>query len=429
MVVATLIIGFLAPAIEVSAAAPGGNASSSFYKYSGSTPLASIAPGTVLQSRTFTFFSFSTFTNLTVTQLLYRSTSVLGQPTANVTSVIHPTTTAKSRAISIQTGYDSLNTADEPSVALDGGNIPSGVDTSWLSSGVTVVVPDTEGQNADLGEGNEYGMNTLDSLRAATSSSLTGLSNSTQIALMGYSGGALATEWAAQLALSYAPDVNKQLVGAALGGLPVDEAHTAAYLNGNNGSSVFSPEIPIGMVGLSRAYGFNFKPYLSATGLSIFNNVQNQNMSLGTAIFSYWHVYYSEIFSPAYVNPNSMPGYTAMINKENLGLVSPATIPLYIMEGASGAIEGAYDSTQGLGNGDGTTPTGDVRTLAHQACSAGTSVEYTEQPYSDHLITATQWSSPATSWVNDRFNGIVAQNNCSTIVIGNSLAAEVSTAR
>ena len=59
-----------------------------FYSYTGSTPLASIAPGTVLQTRSFPYHIFVFPTLLETTQLLYRSTSQNGKPTVNVTSVI-----------------------------------------------------------------------------------------------------------------------------------------------------------------------------------------------------------------------------------------------------------------------------------------------------------------------------------------------------
>ena len=46
--------------------------------------------------------------------------------------------------------------------------------------------------------------------------------------MLGYSGGAIATEWAAELAPTYAPDaldVNARLIGAVIGGVLVDPAH------------------------------------------------------------------------------------------------------------------------------------------------------------------------------------------------------------
>lgn len=43
-----------------------------------------------------------------------------------------------------------------------------------------------------------------------------------KVALWGYSGGALASAWAAQQQHSYAPELYDKIVGSAFGGTPVD---------------------------------------------------------------------------------------------------------------------------------------------------------------------------------------------------------------
>ena len=81
---ATLAI--TAPA--ASAAAP--TLSDPFYTYTGTTPLASIPPGTVLKTRNVTYHVAGIPTALTAQQLLYRTHNALNQPVVNVTSVIRP---------------------------------------------------------------------------------------------------------------------------------------------------------------------------------------------------------------------------------------------------------------------------------------------------------------------------------------------------
>ena len=77
-----------APApVARAAAAP---ARGSFYAYPGSTPLAAIAPGTVLKTRTLSYHVAGIAVPVRVVQLVYRSAGALGQPTANVTSVLEP---------------------------------------------------------------------------------------------------------------------------------------------------------------------------------------------------------------------------------------------------------------------------------------------------------------------------------------------------
>ena len=76
-----------APGISVAMLQPNDDP---FYSYTGPQSLDSIAPGTVLQTRTFRYHIFGFPTLLETTQLLYRSTSQTGKPTVNVTSIIVP---------------------------------------------------------------------------------------------------------------------------------------------------------------------------------------------------------------------------------------------------------------------------------------------------------------------------------------------------
>jgi hypothetical protein len=131
-----------------------------FYKYTDSKPLADILPGTVLKTRSFAYRIFGTIpTLLKATQLLYRSTSQTGTPTVNVTSVIQPPIQPdKTKVVSYKSAYDSLNQNHEPSYAISGGltlggvinNVEAVVFTPFIADGYTIIVPDTEGQEADF---------------------------------------------------------------------------------------------------------------------------------------------------------------------------------------------------------------------------------------------------------------------------------------
>src|SRR5208283_5913488 len=147
----------------------------------------------------------------------------------------------KTKVLSYQSAYDSLNQSDEPSYGISGGNpnlsrlvaeVELAVYGQFLADGYTVIVPDIEGQRADFAAGPEYGMNTLDSIRAAFNSSTVAIPSDAKVAMLGYSGGAIATEWAAELAPTYAPDVNARMIGAAMGGVLVDPAHNLNYIEG-----------------------------------------------------------------------------------------------------------------------------------------------------------------------------------------------------
>src|SRR4029077_10760746 len=99
----------------------------------------------------------------------------------------------KRKVISYQSAYDSLNRNDQPSYAIAGGltfggivpNVELTIFGLCLAQGYTVVVPDTEGQRADFAAGPEYGMNTLDSIRAAFDASIVELDNDANVRMLG----------------------------------------------------------------------------------------------------------------------------------------------------------------------------------------------------------------------------------------------------
>ena len=406
-----------------AAAAP---ARDSFSTYEGSTPLAQIKPGTVLSTRILSYHIAGIALPVQVVQLLYRSANALGQPTANVTSVLEPPVPpASPRAVSYQSFYDSLNPADEPSVQIAGGVTLGGLITDaesiviapLLLQGYTVLVPDTEGQTADFAASPEYGIATLNSIRAATNSPVTGLTKATPIGMFGYSGGAIATDWAAQLAPSYAPDVNRQLVGAAEGGVLVDPAHNLTYVNG---SSIWAGIIPMSIIGIARGFHIDITPYLSSYGRQLYNSLQNASIS--NVLGQYPGLTFAQLVKPRYANPASVPVLVKVENELNAGSLASPTIPMFIGQGANGTLEGTPGNKPGIGRGDGVMVAGDVRTLARDFCASGTAVDYIQYDTLSHVSTFPVWAPAALTWLNSRFAGSQAPNDCAQIPAGNSLA-------
>jgi Secretory lipase len=397
-----------------------------FYKYEGSTPLKIIAPGTVLKTRSAPFHIAEIPLPITAVQLLYRSTSALGKPTVNVTSVLlPPVRLGTPTALSYQSFYDSLNTEDDPSYAISGGfstggDIPqaeSVLIAPALLAGETVVVPDTEGEEADFAAGPVYGYNTLDSLRAALGSPATGLSAGTKVGLAGYSGGAIATEWAAQLAPTYAPEINSDLVGAAMGGVLVEPAHNLKYVEG---SSSWASIIPMALVGLSRAYHLELSPYLTDYGQELLAKDQHDSITNEEKVPG---LMWSQLAKPEYPTPESIPVFISTANKLIVGHEGTPTVPFLIGQGNGGEeFEGTPGNKPGIGPGDGVMIAGDVRTLAREWCSRGVSVKYTEYQHLGHIEGAVPWLPEAAAWLAGRFAGLAAPQDCSEIAPGNSLA-------
>src|SRR5580693_3190221 len=402
-----------------------------FYSYAGSTPLASIAPGKVLNTRSIHYRAFGVPTWLRATQLLYRSTSQTGNPTVNVTSVIQPPDQDdKTKVISYQSAYDSLNQNDEPSYAISGGvtlgglvpNVELAVFGPFLADGYTVIVPDTEGQRADFAAGPEYGMNTLDSIRAVFSpSSTVGLPDDAKVAMLGYSGGAIATEWRAELAPTYAPDVNARMIGAAMGGLLVDPAHNLHYIEGSLG---WAGVMPMALVGIARAFEkeTDFRKYLSANGAKLYDDMQTT--SIVDVLFQpkYSGLTWKKLAKPKYPTPESIPLYVDCVNDLIMGTGGTPTIPLFIGQGANGELEGTPGDKKGIRAGDGVMIAGDVRTLARGYCAKGNkTVWYEEYEDYSHISSLLLWLPNSIAWIKERFAGLPAPQNCSSIRQGNPL--------
>jgi len=260
-------------------------------------------------------------------------------------------------------------------------------------------------------------MNTLDSLRAALASPATGLAGTTKIGLIGYSGGAIATEWAAELAPTYAPDVNRLLVGAAMGGVLVDPAHNLHYIDG---SKIWAGVIPMAVIGISRAFDIDLTPYLGPLGMQDYNGFQDA--SIAQVLGTYPGLTWAELAKPQYAIPESIPLYVQVVNKLIMGTGGTPTIPLFIGQGAYGEFEGTNGDQPGIGEGDGVMIAGDVRSLAREYCARGVTVQYNQYDHLGHVGSAIPWLLQATPWLADRFAGKPAPQDCAQIAPGNSLA-------
>jgi len=397
-----------APAAE--AATPVLPSQDPFYTYSGSAPLSQIAPGTVLKQRSVSLSIEGLTVPVATEQVLYRTTGELGQPTATVTTIIRPLLSLTgTKIVAYQTAYDALGSECDPSYTLQGGN--SGDSTaqeeelaiaSYVLAGFTVTVPDYEGTSLDWGAGQESGDGTLDAIRA-TESYLRAPS-STKVGMVGYSGGAIATEWASELAPSYAPQLH--LIGAAAGGVPVDFAHNLTYINGDDN---WSGVIPAVLVSLGRAFGVNISQYLSAYGKQITSQVSGE--CIASFASSYPGLTIQQMLLPQYSSPFEIPALVKILNQLIMG--SSGGTP------GEPLLLGVGDSD---GTGDGIMIDGDVEALAHEYCQRGVPVTYTVYPLLPHADAAVPFEAQALSFLEGQFNGSPAPDGCASIGQGNSLA-------
>ncbi len=334
--------------------------------------------GTVLQTRTVPYAIQGLQLPLKAIQVQFRTKDAVGKPTIGITTVVRPVLPLQktTKVVSYQSFYDSLNRADQPSAAIAGGqgigngivNIETLLVAPLLLAGFTINIPDTQGQTADFAAGPEYGVVTLDSLRAISNVPATGVGTTSPIGLIGYSGGAIGTEWAAEQAPKYAPSIAKRIVGSAFGGVLVAPGHNLHYADGSIG---WSGVVAMALVGLSRAYHVDLTPYLSDYGKTLTTKLQKA--SIANAIFQYPGLTFKKLVKPEYATPETIKPLVTIANKLIMGTDGTPTSPMFIGQGTGGYAEGTSGNQPGIGPGDGVMIAGDVRSLGAQLLRQGAS--------------------------------------------------------
>jgi hypothetical protein len=385
-----------------------------FYRYTGSTPLAQLKPGTVLKTRSVTLAAGTTATPLPATQLLYRTSDEVGHPSATVTTVVVPPTAAVSPdIIGYLSFYDSLADKCDPSYTLRGGDPgPANAQLSdaeqafvqaYYATGSVVTVPDFEGPGLHWTAGHESGYGTLDAIRATES--FLHAPATTKVGLTGYSGGSIAADWAAELAPGYAPELN--IVGVAAGGVPVHFFHNLTYINGSQDWSGIMPAV---ITALGRAYGLDLAAYLNSYGKSLV--AKDSTGCIGDFNGTHPVLRIQQMVKPQYADVRSIRPFVDVINKLIMGTApGHPRMPMFLAVGNNGSSVG-----------DDIMVTKDVEALAHEYCSQGMTIQYEEYPGFAHTEAAVRFEPRAVQFLVERFAGLPATNSCASVGTGNSLA-------
>ena len=374
-----------------------------FYSYAGQAPLADVPPGTVLKSRAVQLSLGPQSTPVAAEQLLYRTTGQTGQPTVTVTTVLAPTPApVLPHIVGYLSFYDGLGAQCDPSYTLAGGDpgAPNRQQAEeeemlilwYLSMGWVVTVPDFEGTRLAWMSGRESGYGTLDAIRATES--YLHVDATTKVGLSGYSGGALAGDWASELAPSYAPEID--LVGVALGGVPVNQAHMFRYINGDD---VYSSVMPGMLLGLARGYHLDLAKYLSPYGAKL---VQREaDACIGSVFGDYPGLTYQKLMKPRYRDVTRVRPFARMLREQVMGTV-PGHPRAPMLMGV-----GNVD-----GKGDGVMRADDVAGLAREYCAQGVPVEYHEYGGAEHPAAGAFFEPETGPFFQARFAGVPFTGNC-----------------
>jgi len=361
--------------------------------------IAGLPNGNILKSRPITATTLSIPLPVRAWQVQYKTLDAHDQPTADVATVMVPRLPWLGHGarplVSYETAEDGVGSKCSASYALRAGvaaissnsELETGLMATALLRGFAVVAPDYEGPNsAFLGAAGEaHGV--LDGVRAARAFAPAGL-GSAAIGLWGYSGGALASDLAAQLQPTYAPEL--KLAGVALGGVVGDLDATLHAFN----ASAFGGAIVVGLVGLDRAYPEqHLTQYPNAAGKAAMANSQTDCITDAAVKYPFLDVASYEATPGAIDLPQV---------KSFLHSVSPLGI-------APNPIGPIYDYHSVF---DELAPIGPDRTLMARYCAAGVKVQHVEDYASEHLILTATGALGAIAYLGDRFAGKPAPSNC-----------------
>lgn len=394
-----------------------------FYTAPEGTDLQSLAPGTVLRERTVPYHVAGFEIPLTAVQILYTTTNARGEIEPNVTSVIAPPQGSDGNVVAYQSAYDSANPKDNPSRMIAGNMTLGGViptaETSILApalmAGHPVVLADTEGAGANFAAGPVYGRATLDSLRAAEAAASSPVKSGNKYGLVGYSGGSIASGWAAALMPDYAPELVDKTVGVAEGGVLVNPVSNLTYAGDG---IIWSGVVGFALTTLARTYEIDIDQYLTDYGVTVLQDMTN--LSIVEAAARYPGLHWSDIAKPEYPTPESAPEVKKVIDEINLGNASTPQVPMFMGQATGGFWEGTPNNGS-QGAGDGIMVAGDVRSIARQYCADGADITYHEYQWLSHVMGMVPWLAETMPWIEGRFNGAPVTNNCGSIPAGNEL--------
>jgi len=351
--------------------------------------------GTVLRSRDVELAFLGLIPQkFTATQLLYRTTDMSGAPEATVTTVIVPAERDRRAPIpvlSYQCAIDAVTSRCFPSYALRRRAVAPGALAQFeflliaaaLAEGWAVSVPDHEGPHGAWGTPYEPGYRILDGLRAATRSERLGLAPEAPIGLWGYSGGGLATAWAAEVCSSYAPELN--IVGAVLGSPVADLGHAFRRLNG----SLYAGLPGMVVAALSHAYpGLDRVIQEHATDKGKAMLLRIEKMTTAHAVLRFMRMDMGKLVDRPLEQILQTPEVQEVFDNIKLGTAVP-TPPVLIVQAVHDRIVSVDD----------------IDELSHTYETGGASVTYHRDLFSEHMLLHPMSAPMTLRWLIDRFDG------------------------
>jgi triacylglycerol lipase len=350
-------------------------------------------PGTVLRSRDVELAFLGLIPQqVHAVQLLYRTSDRNAIPQATVTTVLVPAKRNKARPCSIvsyQCAIDAVAGRCFPSYALQRRARAAGslsqlefvMIAATLARGWVVTVPDHEGPHGNWGAPYEPGYCVLDGVRATLRTDRLELPADTPVALWGYSGGGLATGWAAEVCADHAPELN--VVGAVLGSPVGDLGHTLLGLNGS-----FWSGLPAMMIAaLAHTYpdlARVIEEHATEEGRALLRSLET--MTTAGAVRKMRHKSLDSYVDRPLDEILELPAVRHVFDDTKLGSTVP-TPPVLI-------VQAVHDQIISVEH---------IDTLADTYAAGGARLTYHRDTFSEHVLLHPMSASLVLTWLRDRF--------------------------
>jgi alpha-beta hydrolase superfamily lysophospholipase len=353
------------------------------------------APGTVLRFRDVQLAFLGLIPQrFTATQVLYRTNDLENRPLTTATTVLTPADRRPGELtpiVSYQCAIDAVTGRCFPSYALRRRARAAGslaqvellLIAALLAEGWAVSIPDHGGPHGVFGAPFEPGHCVLDGLRAALNHAPFELSPAAPIGVWGYSGGGLATAWAAEMHSCYAPELN--IVGAVLGSPVGDLGNTYHRLNGK----VFSGLPVMVVVALMHSY-----PELrriveeraNAEGKAMLERLSK--MTTAQAVLRLMKRDMATMLDGPLDELLEMPEVREVFDAIRLGRSAPS-MPVLMIQAVHDRIISVDD----------------IDELARNYRSLGTHVTYHRDRFCEHILLHPMSAPMSLRWLRERFDG------------------------
>ncbi|AWH94414.1 lipase family protein [Dietzia psychralcaliphila] len=381
---------------------------------------ADTAPGTILATRPVSIPPHNVRNFGRGWQVLVQSADSHDRPQQIVSTIIEPATPwpgpGPRPLVSFNVTIDSLGLTCMPSHVLPhklNMELPPFLQI-LADRGYGLVLTDFQGPRAAYAAGRANGRAVLDGVRAARAFTPAGdpgpIFSASRVVQVGYSGGGIATGWAAQLQPVYAPELTGVLVGSSVGGVPADYADLFDTMDGTLASGLYRAAV----LGLAREYP-QLYPLLNDTGDVVAHQLRDACASTNTvgglAPFP--------LSAITDVDPRTDPTVIEVMARNRLGRADPAR-GADPREVPSGPVQVWHaDATVPMGPGPGSSqgpgdtfvPEWTAHRLVDEWCAAGADVEYTPVA-GEHVTGAYTAVGPALDWVDARARGVPFTTGC-----------------